>query len=307
LRTRSPKSLFAQFKWQAAKLQIMDDPHYQYDITVSIVAYRSDSDELEQAIRSLSGTSLRILIVIVDNSPTEELGPFCRSLGAEYIHTGKNLGFGAGHNIAIKKFSTSRYHLVLNPDVKFEPKVLEELVAFLELNESVGLVMPRVIYPDGSPQNLCKRLPTPFDVLARRTFPRFLKRVFRGRLSRFEFGDMDMNKVLSVPFLSGCFMLLRREVLDDIGIFDDRFFMYFEDVDLTRRIHQKYNTLYYPGVAIIHRHEKGSYKSKRILLYSIQSAFRYFNKWGWIFDRDRDRINNEACPVKGIRFPVIEN
>ena len=277
---------------------------YQYDVTVSIVAYKSNPEELEQAIRSLSDISLRIIIVIIDNSPTEELAPLCSALGTEYLYTGKNLGYGAAHNIAFKKFSASKYHLVLNPDVKFEHKVLEELVAFLELNESVGLVMPRVLYPDGTSQNLCKRLPTPFDILARRAFPQVLKRVFHSRLSVFELCDMDMNKVLSVPFLSGCFMLIRKKVLNDIGVFDERFFLYFEDLDLTRRIHQQYHTVYYPGVTITHRHEKGSYKSARILFYSIQSAFRYFNKWGWMYDRDRDRINNEIGPLRDIRIPV---
>jgi hypothetical protein len=286
-----------------AKVQIMDELLCQYDITVSIVAYKSNPAELEQAIRSLSDTSLRIIIVIVDNSPTEELGPLCRALGTEYLYTGNNLGFGAAHNIAFKKFSTSKYHLVLNPDVQFGHKVLEELVAFLELNESVGLVMPRVVYPSGSPQKLCKRLPDPLDIIARRLFPGFLQRLFRRRMSAFELCDMDMNKVLSVPFLSGCFMLIRKKVLNDIGTFDERYFLYFEDLDLTRRIHQQYNTVYYPGVTITHRHDKGSYKSARHLFYSIQSAFRYFNKWGWIYDRDRDQINNEIGPLSDIRVP----
>ena len=157
---------------------MMDERLYQHDVIGSIVAYKSNPAELEQAIRSFVNTTLRVKMLVVDNSPTETLGPMCRRLGTDYLYTGRNHGFGAGHNIAIRQTSTAKYHLVLNPDVQFEPKALEELVAFLELNESVGLVMPRVFYPDGSPQKLCKRLPVPFDMLARRTFPYALKRLF---------------------------------------------------------------------------------------------------------------------------------
>ncbi len=137
----------------------MDKGLYQHDVIGSIVAYKTNPAELEQAIRSFVNTTLRVKMLVVDNSPTETLGPMCRQLGTDYLYTGKNRGFGAGHNLAIRKTSTAKYHLVLNPDVQFEPKALEELVAFLDLNESVGLVMPRVSYPDGSPQKLCKRLP----------------------------------------------------------------------------------------------------------------------------------------------------
>jgi hypothetical protein len=282
----------------------MSELLYQYDVTASIVVYKTNPLELEHAIRSLLNCSLRTKIVIVDNSPIEELDSFCRDLGTEYLYTGKNLGFGAAHNVAFKRFPRSTYHLVLNPDVQFGHRVLEELVNFLELNESVGLVMPRVVYPNGSPQNLCKRLPTPFDIVSRRLFPGLLQRFFRSRMSSFELSDMDMNKVLSVPYLSGCFMLLRRKALQEVGLFDERFFMYFEDLDLTRRIKERYNTVYYPRTSIIHRHEKGSYKSVWLLFCGIRSAIRYFNKWGWVWDRDRFRINQAIGPIGDIRLPI---
>jgi len=278
----------------------MCEPLYQYDVTGSVVTYKTNPAELEQAIRSFLDTSLRARIVVVDNSPTEELGSLCRALGTEYLYTGKNLGYGAAHNIAFKKSSTSKYHLVLNPDVQFGHKVLEELVAFLELNESVGLLMPRVLYPDGSPQNLCKRLPTPVDILAKRLLPESLKRIYHKRLSAFELCDMDMKKVLSVPYLSGCFMLLRRSTLQEVGLFDERFFMYFEDLDLTRRIHERYQTVYYPYATITHRHEKGSYKSARLLYYGILSAILYFNKWGWVRDQQCDLVNSSIGPVDNL-------
>jgi len=298
------RASFLLFSMTWVQVQIMSERLYQYDVTGSIVAYRTNPAELEQAIRSFLNTSLRVKMVIVDNSPTEELGPFCRTLGTEYLYTGKNHGFGAAHNIAFKQFTNSKYHLVLNPDVQFEHKVLGELVAFLDLNESVGLVMPQVVYPNGSPQKLCKRLPDPLDIIVRRLLPGFLQHLFRGRMSAFELCDMDMSKILSVPYLSGCFMLLRRKALQEVGLFDEQFFMYFEDIDLTRRIHKLYDTVYYPHTTIVHRHEKGSYKSAWLLFCGLQSAVRYFNKWGWVWDRDRIRINKAVGPLGNIRLPT---
>ena len=276
---------------------------YEHDVIGSIVAYKSDPAEIEQAIESFMRVRLRVRMLVVDNSPSEALGPLCRRLGAEYLFTGRNCGFGSGHNIAIRNTPHGRHHLALNADVRFKPEVLEELVEFLDLNKSVGLVMPRVLYPDGSLQKLCKRIPTPFDILARRTFPGLLKRVFHRRMALFELGNCNTDTVLLVPHLSGCFMLMRKQALQQCGLFDERFFLYFEDVDLTRRIYEQYATAYYPHVVITHRHEKGSYKSQRLLFYAIRSAIQYFNKWGWMFDRERDQANSAIGPLAELSLP----
>jgi GT2 family glycosyltransferase len=282
---------------------MVNQPPDEYDVTASIVAYKTNHAELEQVVRCCRGSSLRVEILVVDNSPSDELASLCSALGVKYIHTVKNVGFGTAHNIAFNKSSSAKYHLVLNSDVQFGHEIVEKLVAFLELNESVGLVMPRVLCPDGSPQKLCKRLPTPFDILARRIVPKSLQCVFQSKVNAFELSDMDMSKVLSVPYLSGCFMLLRKKALQDVGMFDERYFMYFEDLDLTRRIHQRYDTVYYPRETIIHRHERGSYKSIRLLFCGIHSAIQYFNKWGWLWDHERDRVNLAIGPRGKFALP----
>lgn len=277
---------------------------YRYDLTASIVAYNTDLTELEIAIDSCLSSALQIQVIVVDNSASDELDLLCRACNVTYIRTAENIGFGKAHNLAFDHALPSKYHLVLNPDVQFDQGVLEELYGFLELNESVGLVMPRVIYPDGSPQNLCKRLPTPIDIFAKRLLSGRLQNLCRSRLDAFELLDMDMGKVLSVPYLSGCFMFLRSNAIRDVGGFDERFFMYFEDLDLTRRIHLRYRTVYYPARTIVHRHEKGSYKSARLLFCGIESAIKYFNKWGWVVDRERDAINRRVGPLENLRLPV---
>ena len=106
--------------------------------------------------------------------------------------------------------------------------------------------------------------------------------------------DSGYNGIMNVPFLSGCFMFLRNESLKQTGLFDERFFLYAEDTDLSRRIHECYQTLFYPEVAITHIHARGSYKSFDLTLQNLKSAFQYFNKWGWFFDADRVQINQRA-------------
>jgi GT2 family glycosyltransferase len=111
----------------------------------------------------------------------------------------------------------------------------------------------------------------------------------------------DYNTEMEVPYLSGCFMFIRTSVFNEVGMFDDNIFMYLEDTDLSRRINEKYKTIYYPKVTVYHKFEKGSFKNKKLLKYHIKSAIYYFNKWGWIFDRDRKTINDKILKEWGIK------
>ena len=271
----------------------------QYDITGSIVAYKTSPSDLHRVVSCFKSARMRSRMLVIDNSPSSGLAEICRSLDVDYHHTGRNIGFGAAHNIAFRAVKdVSKYHVVMNPDIAFDSEVLPELYEFCEANPAVGLVMPKIVYPDGSLQRLCKRLPTPFDIAARRLFPSALKSMFHRQLDNFELRQFDMERCLSVPFLSGCFMFLRVNALDQIGYFDPRFFMYFEDADLTRRIRQHYDTVYVPTVSVIHEHGRGTYKSWRLFLRSLESAVRYFNKWGWIFDQGRKSANRSCGPVE---------
>ena len=109
------------------------------------------------------------------------------------------------------------------------------------------------------------------------------------------------DKVMDVPYLSGCFMFFRVSALEKIGLFDERFFMYPEDIDITRRMHQQFRTVFVPDVEIIHAHAAESYKNKKMLKVHIQNMIRYFNKWGWIFDKERTRVNKEVLKQLGYK------
>ena len=92
-------------------------------------------------------------------------------------------------------------------------------------------------------------------------------------------------------------MFLRRASIEQTGLFDERFFMYMEDVDLCRRIGERYKTAVYPYVAVQHEYAKGSYKDLKLLAYHLQSAVLYFSKWGWFFDTDRKLRNQRTDAI----------
>ena len=261
-------------------------------INASIVLYHNKKEQLIKAIESFLNTNLDVKLYLVDNSSNNELKEL-KSIDSriEYIFNNANLGYGTAHNIAMRKSISNGvpYHLVLNPDIYFESGVLEELFSYMEQNQDVGNIIPQIRYPDGDIQYLCKLLPTSTDLILRRFIPS--KSWKEKRNKNYELRWTGYDKVMNVPSLSGCFMFLRCHVLKDIGLFDENIFMYLEDTDLNRRIHNKYKTIFYPKVEVIHEYAKESYVNKKLLMFHIRSAIYYFNKWGWIFDRERDEIN----------------
>jgi GT2 family glycosyltransferase len=263
-------------------------------ISASVVLYKTSEHQISCVLDSLEQSSERPHVYLVDNSPESMRMPAFAAHWITYVKTEQNKGFGAGHNLAIESIKgKSQYHLILNPDVRFGPEVLSVLKNFMDTHPGVGVVMPRILYPDGSEQRLCKLLPSPVDLIVRRFGREWLQRVFRKGLMRYELRDVDMSCAREVPSLSGCFLLVRTEVLKEVGGFDERYFMYMEDVDLCRRIGEVSDVVFYPGVSIYHEYEKGSYHNPLLRNYHLKSAFKYFNKWGWFLDRRRTRMNRE--------------
>lgn len=266
----------------------------------SIVLYQNKKEQITKTIDSFLNTSLDVKLYLVDNSSNNDLKVLSViDSRIEYIFNNDNLGYGRAHNIAIRKSIAegASYHLVLNPDIYFNEGVIEELYNFMEKNKDVGNIIPNVLYPDGEIQYLCKLLPTPFDLIFRRFIPFDKWKERRNEIYELRF--TGYNKIMNVPCLSGCFMFLRTDALKEVGLFDERYFMYMEDHDLNRRIHSKYRTLFYPYVHIYHEYGKESYKNKKLLKYHINSAIKYFNKWGWFFDEDRKNINKQTLEDLG--------
>lgn len=264
-----------------------------FDITASIVTYSNKPDILQQAVKSFLNTNLKVKLFISDNSPDDSLRKIFDDERIEYIYNNANLGFGKAHNICIQKIEqTSSYHLILNPDVYFNAGVLEELKLYMDINSEVGLVSPQVLYPDGTIQYSCRLLPKPVDFLIRRLKP--LSKIYKNREKSQELQFTGYNKEMDVPFILGCFMLIRNSVFSEVGMFDDRYFMYLEDLDLCRRIHSKHRTVFYPLVFIYHIYGKESRRNIRLLKIHLESLIKYFNKWGWISYEETNKINNDA-------------
>lgn len=262
-------------------------------LTASLVTYHNPKNEIGKVLDCLMSSPIE-KIYIVDNSRNDSLRQMeSLSPRIRYIHNA-NLGYGAAHNLAIREAMEqgADYHIVVNPDISFTTGTIETLTGYMDTHPEAGWIMPRVIYPDGELQYLCKLLPTPADLFFRRFLP---SSIFTRSRNRFEMRESGYDKEMNVPFLSGCFMFLRVDALKKIGIFDERFFMYGEDIDLSRRMHAVYQTVYYPKANIVHAHEKASYKNRKMLIVHIRNIIKYFNKWGWLFDRQRSIANRKAC------------
>ncbi len=264
-------------------------------LNASIVLYHPDWQEVERIVRTLLASPIIDRIYLIDNSEHPQSMPLWMQQDSSIIHyqLSSNLGYGAAHNFALRESIDQGvpYHLVVNSDIQFNPAILTELAAYMDSHPTVGHLMPKVTYPNGETQYLCKLLPTPLDLFGRRFLP---KHWTQRRNNRFELRDSGYNQIMNVPYLSGCFMFLRTSALQQVGLFDERFFMYPEDIDLTRRIHQHYQTLFYPHATIIHAHRAASYKSPKYLWIHITNLCRYFTKWGWFCDSERTRINRET-------------
>lgn len=260
-------------------------------ITASVVLYNTDSEQFNMLLECVKKSEVVSKFFVIDNSPIKrrEISQLWDKI--EYIEH-ENTGYGSSHNIAIKKSLEvgADYHVVLNPDIRFEPNVLLELTNYMSENQDVGYILPKVVYPNGELQYLCKLLPTPSDLIFRRFLTKTKKTEEKN--DRYVLKQSGYDKIMNPPCLSGCFMFLNCKILKEHSLyFDDRFFMYFEDFDLMRRIHRVSKTIFYPNVSIIHDHAKESYKSKKMLIQHIKSAIKYFNKWGWIFDKERNEMN----------------
>ena len=192
-------------------------------LNVSIVIYKHTPAEIAPLVETLRKSEVVSTVFLVDNSPAKQ--PEFNELDATYIFNNRNLGYGVAHNIAIKQTVNKSipYHLVLNPDIAFGSEILHEIANYMNNNPKVGLLMPKILYPTGEIQYLCKLIPTPFDLIFRRFLPEIWT---RKRTARFEMRDTGYDHIMDVPYLSGCFMFLRTDAIRRVGMFDRQFILY---------------------------------------------------------------------------------
>ncbi|CAN0052510.1 unnamed protein product [Ectocarpus fasciculatus] len=261
----------------------------------SIVTYYTDLNDLQKLVQSIQACTFSFALTIVDNSQSEQIRNFCEALQVDYDAPAKNLGYGSGHNRVFRKYlGKADFHIAINPDVYFQPGTFEPLLDFMTAQRNVGLCTPKVLYPEGATQYLCKLVPSPADLFIRRFVPSFFKGFTEGQITRYEMRHFNYNENLEVPILSGCCMVLKNQALERCGMFDERFFLYLEDVDLSRRVYQKYRNIHFAGSSIVHQYQKSSYRKWSSLKLHLDSAFKYFGKWGWLMDKERKQMNQKA-------------
>lgn len=264
-------------------------------ITASLVTFKTKPSELKRIIEC-SLDSIIDKLYVIDNSPKNDLRSVVSNFKSNklvYVYGQGNIGFGGANNIGIKKgiSAGAEYHIVLNPDIIFDGESIEKIKLFMDNHPEIGMSAPKLIYPDGRPQATAMMLPTPIDIFGRRLFPKFIQKKIN---EHYEFTKYDLSVSRKIPNICGCFMFIRTNVLLKSELFDENFFMYFEDFDLVRRVHKFSDIAYYADVTVIHAHAAEHRKNKFLLKEGIKSAVKYFNKWGWFFDRERHKWNKMA-------------
>lgn len=259
----------------------------------SLALYQHTLADIQATLDSLLNTDIIKKIILVDNGGCDWANHLNNSK-ITYIKANRNGGFGFGHNLAIHKFAhLSDYFLICNPDISFDAQELIKLYDAAKQSQA-GLFSPKIVYPDGRNQFGQRLLPTPLNLFARRFLPIFISDKLDDR---YLLKASRIVKPTAVPNVSGSFMLFKSHCLRDLGGFDERYFMYMEDIDLSRRCAVKFGVLYVPSACVIHEHQQASYKNKALLKAHIVSAIKYFNKWGWIKDRGRISLNRKTLTV----------
>ncbi len=225
----------------------------------------------------LEFTAADFELYIVDNSSTDGTPEFIEQNypELELIRNTGNAGFGAGHNL-IRDRLDSEYHVVINPDIILHDDAISALADYLEEHEDVGMLAPRICYPDGRTQILGKRDPKLKYLIA----SRLRNDEKPGKLLReYAMLDADYSKPFEIENASGCFFMIRTELFKQIGGFDEGYFLYFEDSDITRTVRQKSRVVFCPQIVVYHEWERASKRNYKLLLVHIRSMFYYMNKW----------------------------
>lgn len=260
-------------------------------LAVSVVVYRLQRDELARTLRTLHtalahAPRLAARLTLIDNSEAAELSEALQQLAAQCAWPGAavlsghgNVGYGAGHNMAIRGATEAAY-LVLNPDVELD---LAAIRAGLATLEQPGIVLVGAVGRDGegAPGYLSKRMPSVWTFFLRGFAPAWLRRRFDARLAHYEYRDLPADRVSDVVLVSGAFMLARTAALQAVGGFDERYFLHFEDLDLSLRMHTQGRVVSDPQVTLVHHGGHSARKGLAHLRLFLRSGMRFFNTHGW--------------------------
>ncbi len=238
--------------------------------------------EVEQAIKTIimQTKGVDFTLYVVDNASPDGTGDkLCNNnYGNNVIckKLNKNLGFGKGHNSIIKSLN-SEYHVVINPDITLQTDAISQLCNWLDENPDVAMVTPRLMFPNNQEQYTAKRIPTFMALLSRQLPFKVLKKFEKNYLMLNE----DLTKPQEIDFCTGCFFVMRTSVFLSIKGFDERYFMYVEDADITREAQKYGKIMYVPITYVTHAWHRDTKKKFKNFFMQISSMIKYWHKWGF--------------------------
>jgi GT2 family glycosyltransferase len=258
-------------------------------LSISIVIYELDETMLRQCLNALEAALIPCLLTkrlsnwsltIIDNGNNGELLLPFHSDNTDVIENAENVGYGAAHNQSIMS-ETSDFHLILNPDVILDPEYFSQTLGFMSSQSDVVLAGPKGMTENGSNAYLCKRYPSLAVLLARGLNRGRVSTLFSQHLARYEYHDLPELSFSDVELLSGCCMFASTNALQRAGGFDDHFFLYFEDFDLSLRMKAEGRVVFLPASSIVHLGGNSATKGLHHIRLFVQSGLRFFRKHGW--------------------------
>ena len=248
-------------------------------ISACMVLYQP-GEEILAAGASLAASDVPVQTVLVDNSPGTDMVAQLRQMlpRAKYLPMQENVGFGRGNNAALP-YLNSHFHLLMNPDVTFPPDLLCRMATYMAEHPEAAVLTPRVLNPDGTEQYLPKRQPS-----VRYLLGGFLEKLgwpFTQWRRAYTLADRTISVPVEVEFATGCFLMIRTEVLQKLRGFDQRFFMYQEDSDLSRRVLSQGKIIYHPDMVITHYWHRDNTRTLKGIWRQVTSVMKFFRKWGF--------------------------
>lgn len=270
-----------------------------FDINIILVNYKMKTD-IEKCLASLfpdfANDDLNVHVVVVDNASGDDIAAWLKEKfpTVSCIQQPSNDGMGKASNVGIKS-AEAKYHFVLNPDTYFFPDshVLKKLHDFMEEHPAIGMVGPKILYPDGTLQYSCYRFPTFWQPMYSRTK---LGQEGKGKRlnNRAQMKEFDHNRTQPVDWVMGSAMFVRSEAIKRVGLFDERFWMYYEDADWCRRMWEAGWPVYYAhAIVLTHVHGRGSAKVPGIFRALFKNKLARMHLVSWLKFMWKWRNNNK--------------
>jgi hypothetical protein len=258
------------------------------ELSATIVLYNNQEEALQAAESVLRHTArYPLALYLVDNASPDGSGARLAEAAArllvgegqrvETICRAQNGGFGTGHNTVLPQL-TSEVHFILNPDIQLEADTLSDMADWLAAHPEAVLARPALRFPDGRPQQLPLRKCSALALVYRQA--EWLK-ILKPFNDRYVMADRDLSVPTEIEFCTGSFMAAKTEALRAVGGFDEQYFMYVEDADLTQKMRRRGKVYLLPQFEAVHAWHRAPHSNGAYFKLQLKSMLRYFKKWGF--------------------------